>query len=272
MRRNEKHLTMANNSNLSKRAALRRQQELEERQARQKRMMGIGIGVLAVIALVIVAIVVTQAIGKSGNVATPPNATKDNGIQLLSQATQPTGEVPHLVIYEDYQCPGCKVREEQYGDVITQLLDEGKITVEIRTAYFLDKVNQQDNARSSSRAALAAAAADAVGKYREFHKVVFANQPQEGIGYTEQQLRVDFPAQAGITGEDLTKYQQLYDEKTYANFAEKSYKAMSDNGITETPTFTVDGKKLEFFDASGQQLLIEPTADSLMAIEKLRTA
>ncbi|MDO5083824.1 MAG: thioredoxin domain-containing protein [Arachnia propionica] len=264
---------MANNSNLSKRAALRRQQELEERQARQKRMMGIGLGVLAIIAVAIVAIVLTQVVGRNSNVATPPNATEGHGIQLVSQDTKPSGEVPHLVIYEDYQCPGCKSREQEYGSVVTQLIDEGRITVEIRTAYFLDSVNRDGNAKSSSRAALAAAAADAVGKYREYHKVVFDNQPNEGAGFSDEQLRVDFAAQAGITGEALTEFQKLYDDKAYANFAEKSYKAMSENGITQTPTFTVDGKELKFYDEATKSVLIEPTAESLMeAIEKLKNS
>ncbi|MDO5065895.1 MAG: thioredoxin domain-containing protein [Propionibacteriaceae bacterium] len=264
---------MANNSNLSKRAALRRQQEMEERHARQKRMMGIGLGVLAVVAVVIVAIVLTQVVGRNSNTSTPPNATAGHGIQLVSQSTEPSGDVPHVVIYEDYQCPACKVREDQFGNVVTQLVDEGKITVEIRTAYFLDSVNRSGNAKSSSRAALAAAAADAVGKYREYHKVVFENQPQEGAGFTDEQLRVEFATKAGITGEALTEFQKLYDDKAYANFAEKSYKAMSDNGITGTPAFTVDGKQLEFYDEATKTVLIEPTAESFLgAVEKLKAS
>lgn len=261
---------MANNSNLSRRAALRQQQELEERQKRQKRMVGIGLGVLATIAAVVITIVFVQVLGK-GNMpsSTPPNATEGSGIRIVSQGTQPSGSVPNLVIYEDYQCPACKVREQQFGDVITQLVDEGRITLEIRTAYFLDSVNRNGNAKSSSRAAMAAAAADAVGKYREFHKVVFDNQPEEGIGYTEEQLRVTFPQQAGITGDDLTTYQQHYDNKTYKGFAEKSYQAMSDNGIDATPTFTVNGKQLKFVDETSKTTLIEPNAESLLkAIEQ----
>ena len=38
---------MANNSNLSRRAALRQQQELEARRKRNSKMIGVGLGALA---------------------------------------------------------------------------------------------------------------------------------------------------------------------------------------------------------------------------------
>lgn len=264
---------MANNSNLSKRAALRQQQELEERQQRNRRMLVMGLSALTVVLVAVVTIVVVSVWKKQSDTTAPPNATAGHGIQLQSKGTQPTADAPHVVIYEDYQCPACKVREHEFGDVVTQLIDEGRITAEIRTAYFLDDVNRQDNFKSSSRAALAAAAADSVGKYREYHKVIFDNQPHEGQGFTDEQLRGDFAAQAGITGEDLTAFHKAYDEKTYEAFAERSYRAMSDNNITGTPTFTVDGKTLVFVDEKTKQVLIEPNAESFMAaIERLKTA
>ena len=84
-----------------------------------------------------------------------------------------------------------------------------------------------------------------MGKYREYHQAVYENQPShEGDGYTDQQLRVDFAAKAGIEGDDLATFQKLYDTKAYADFAKKSYESMSKAGITGTPAYVVNGKKV----------------------------
>ncbi len=260
---------MANNSNLSKRAALRQQQELEERRKRNSKMIGIGLGVLAVILVAVLAIVLSQVASRSqATQQTPPSATEGYGISLTSKGTQPADGVPHVVLYEDYQCSGCYGHEQRFGKAYQQLIDEGKITMEIRTAYFMDgrfDTQRATNRKSSERAALAAAAADAVGKYREYHDVVFANYPTQGEGYSDEQLRVTFAEQAGITGEDLTKFQELYDTKAFQTFAENAYKAMEANGITHTPTVVVNGTELDIVDDNDQYTVAANDAAGLLA-------
>ncbi|MHA6511337.1 DsbA family protein [Tessaracoccus sp. Z1128] len=255
---------MANNSSLSKRAALRQQQELEERNKRTRRILTVGAVLVAVTVVAVLAIVIVQALGRTTTVAeeqlTPPNATDSLGILLAAKA--PQEGTPHLVVWEDFQCPACAAREESYGPVIEQLVADGEITAEIRTAFFLDAGLRND---SSKRAALAAAAADEVGAFDAFHRVVYANHPAtEGTGFTEQQLRVDFPALAGIEGEDLTRYQQLYDTRAYNDFTDEANQKFNDDRIGATPTFLVSGQVLEFYDSESKSVLIQPTADSMM--------
>ncbi len=256
---------MANTSGMSRREILRQQQEMEEGRAkRNRRILFAALIAVALVVAAIVAVVVIQAVGEkqtaSANQQTPPNATEQGGVMLNTQGTEPAEDVPHLVVYEDYQCPACASREEAFGPATLELIDNGDITVEIRTAYFLDKSLQND---SSERAAMAAAAADEVGKYREYHSVIYVNQPpQEGIGYTDEQLRVDFPTQAGITGEDLTTFQKLYDSMAFQDFAAVGNTTFSDEGITGTPTYMVGDTKLEF--GTQQEILIQPTAQDLL--------
>lgn len=258
---------MANNSNLSKRAALRKQQELEEQRKRNKKMMTIGLAVVGVVAVVIVGVLAVALLNKNQqSQVTPPNATDAGGITINSISSQPQGQVPHVVVYEDYQCPACGQYEQAFGSAFLQLVDEGKITLEVRTAHFLDQVNKADNRKSSTRAALAAAAADQVGKYREYHAVLFAKQPTEGVGFTDEQLTGEFATEAGITGDDLATFKKLYEDKTYEGFVDKSHKAMSDNQVTGTPTYHVDGKAVEFFDPNTKQAVVSANdPDSLMA-------
>lgn len=255
---------MANNSSLSKRAALRQQQEMEERTKRTRRILTVGAGLAALIVVAVLAIVIMQALAKQAPVATeqltPPNATASTGIALAGK--QPQEGTPHLVVWEDFQCPACAARKESYGPVIEQLVADGSITTEIRTAFFLDAGLRND---SSKRAALAAAAADEVGAFDAFHRVVYANHPaQEGTGFTDQQLRVDFPALAGIAGDDLTRYQELYDTRAFNDFTDAANQKFNDDQIGATPTFLVSGQVLEFYDQEAQTVLIQPTAESLL--------
>lgn len=173
---------MANNSGLSRRAALRKQQEQEQQSKRNRRIVAVGLGVVAVVVVTILGIVVVQAIRDNNEVSasqeTPPNATAEYGI--TAQGTgDPGADVPHLVIYEDYQCGGCAQSEAMYGEIVGSLLDEGQITLEYRTPFFRDDQLQND---SSKKAAMAAAAADSVGKFREYHNVIFENFAGDGSG------------------------------------------------------------------------------------------
>ncbi|NHB85776.1 thioredoxin domain-containing protein [Tessaracoccus sp. HDW20] len=259
---------MANNSTLSKRAALRQQQEQDERSKRNKRLVFAGVGLAVAVLIVVLAIVIVQAVtagrGVTADQQTPPNATAQYGILL--DGTEPSADKPHLVVWEDFQCPACAAREAAYGPVVGQLLDDGKITVEIRTAYFLDG-SKLDGTRvedgDSKRAAIAAAAADSVGKYRAYHDTVYRNQPTEGVGYTNEQLRDAFATEAGITGDDLTTFQKLFDERAFDTFVRNADKQFQDDGIRSTPTYLVSGQQLQFADEAGNAL-IQPTADDFL--------
>lgn len=250
---------MANQQNLSRRAALRQQQELEEKQKRTNRIIGIGAGILVVAILAIIAIVAIPPLLRSdaevtAEQLTPPNATEEHGILLTG--TEPSEDTPHVIIYEDFLCPACASRALTYGPVINQLADAGEITVEYRMTYFMDR--QGD---ASARAAMAAAAADEVGHFREYHMVAYANQGQ----YSNRQLREEFPQQAGIEGEDLERFQELYDTRAFRDFAAAAHQGFHDNGIGSTPTFVVNGKRLVFADPQGQEVYIQPTPESFMA-------
>lgn len=241
---------MAQNSGLSKRAALRQQQELEERRKRNSRILGFGLGGVGLVVVVILAIVIVQTLGQRGeqtaNQQTPPNATEGFGIEIVSQDAQPADDAPHVVVYEDYQCPSCAKYEAAYGPMFEQLIDSGQITMEVRNATFME-INMMNDA--STNAARAAAAADAVGKYREYHSYAMSQQSPSGAGYSDQQLRVDFPAAVGIEGEDLTKFQELYDTRAFADFVEDSNGAFENSPATGTPAYFVGDNK---FDPAGQ--------------------
>ncbi|MGO1384802.1 MAG: DsbA family protein [Arachnia sp.] len=255
---------MANNSGPSRREAMRLKAEAEEARGRRNgRILWISLSLVAIAVVVILALVVSQALtteAPSSEQQSPPNATEDFGIQLQSQGVEPEGDVPNLVIWEEFRCPACGERETAFGPAINQLVDEGQITAEVRSAHFFDVNDGTDN---SERAAMAAAAADAVGKYREYHTAAYETLLSTGSGYTDQQLRVDLPAQVGIEGEDLTTFLELYDGRAFQDFVNNADDQFSRDGISGTPTFKVGDETLEFYNEQ-QELIIQPTAEDLL--------
>ncbi|MSS46563.1 DsbA family protein [Cutibacterium sp. WCA-380-WT-3A] len=248
----------------SKRAALRAQQEAQELAKKRRRIIGVVAGVV-VIALVVVAVIVglnhkSDDTPTSGQI-TPPSATKD-GVYTINPDKVKDGAIT-VTVFQDYQCPICKDAENALGKQLNQLSTDGKIKLEYHTLTFLDNNLRND---ASTRAAMAAAAADSVGKLEAYHDVIYRHQPQrEGEGYTDDQLRKDFASEAGITGSDLTKFQRIYDNKQTEQFVKNS----NDKGLQElqkfgsagTPTFLINGKPWNSWNAFVQS---PPSADQLL--------
>lgn len=251
---------------MSRREQLRQQQlEVAKRQKRTRLVVVLS----AIVAVVLIGGAVwwgvasrsTSSPSASGSQVTPPDAVGTEGIAVRpAGAAAPDASAPTVYEYQDYQCPACEQYFKVFGPVLNQLVSQGKIKLEYRTMTFLDTNLRND---ASTRSAVAAACADTVDAYEKYHDAIYANQPAtEGAGYTDEQLRVTFPQDAGITGDNLTKFQRCYDTKATLDFV----KAVDDNagkaGITSTPTFKAGANgKVVALDLSTTQ----PTADAVMA-------
>lgn len=237
----------APSASTSRREALRRQQEAEAARARRMRIISLA---AALLALALVAVVGTvwyndhrTKVKAASAQGTPKNALADKSGISVNPGKAKAG-APTLTIYFDYQCPYCKHAEEKLGTTINTLAAKGDINLEYRTMTFLDTNLRND---SSSRAAVAAACSDNAGAYAKYHDVVFQHQPtQEGVGYTDQQLRADFAQQAGITGSALTDFQACYDAKATQDFVKGVDEKAAKAGVTSTPTYRVNGKDLDW--------------------------
>jgi len=162
-------------------------------------------------------------------------------------AVNPTGLKPNAIIIEihtDYQCPWCQRAEQVYGDALAQLSQSGDIDLRMHLRTIIgDNLIKND---SSERASIAALCADKVGAFWSYHSAVFANQPSEGVGYTDDQLRSTFATQAGITGANLTTFQTCYDTKATSADVTAMEQEGAQAGISGTPTFYVEGQKVNF--------------------------
>jgi protein-disulfide isomerase len=165
---------------------------------------------------------------------------------------------PVVDIYEDFQCPICKQYESNLGQHIEGLATSGKASVVYHMLTFLDRsdTGAADTLKSSTRAANAGACAQNQGKFLAFHDVVYANQPTEGVGYTDAQL-IAFGQKAGVP--DMAVFTTCVKNQTYLGFLSLVSSEADARQVSGTPTFFVDGKMLNFNSATSfvqvQQIL-----------------
>jgi len=147
-------------------------------------------------------------------------------------------------IHDDYQCPWCARAELVYGDALAELSQSGDVDLRIHIRTLVgDQIIRNDSSERSGRAALCA---DRVGAFWAYHSAIFANQPEEGVGYTDDQLRNVFAGQAGITGQGLTTFQTCYDTKATEQQIAAMEQEGASAGINSTPNFYVNGLKVNF--------------------------
>lgn len=162
--------------------------------------------------------------------------------------------VPTVDIYEDFQCPACKQFETANGQSIDTMARAGKIKVVYHVLSFLDNNLGNDSSKKAANAAFCAADQ---GKFPEYHKTVFANQPEnEGTGYTPEQLN-QFAEKSGITGGKLNTFKTCVQKGTHDDYVEDTQKKANDDKVTGTPTVKVNGKML---DQQQMQQLGQPGA------------
>jgi protein-disulfide isomerase len=242
-------------STKEKAAAARAAAEAEQRKRDTRvRLIG-GAAILVVVALIIGLGVwgsKQNSAANSSATGTVSDAKVPTGVNAATDSNawavpyKATSGKPTLAIWEDFQCPSCAQFEESFGASVQKLADDGKVTLLYRPTTFLDSrfVSTSPNPNSSHKAAMAWGCAIDAGKLKEFHTVVFANQPAtEGDGYTDAQI-TQFAQTAGITGDALTTFEKCVTDKTYDQWVTNSYTAFGEEGVPGTPTAYLDGKEV----------------------------
>ena len=245
-----------------RRAKLEATRRSQDRFERSKRILSVIAIVVAIVIVVVVVAAIVNTNRENRNAAatsgaasaqiTPPDATTDGLAITLNPAASSAPLT--LDIHADYQCPVCKQAETTLAQGLLQLANSNQVLVRYHIRSFLD--SNLGNT-SSTQAAIAATCADTVGAFQGYNAVVFANQPAtEGTGYTDDQLRNTFATQAGITGDNLTKFQQCYDDKATSSFVANMEKGNNttpiagvdqySNGVRSTPAFLINGKYLDW--------------------------
>lgn len=199
-------------------------------------------GVVGGIVLAVVHYVPAAGTGPSG---TLPPASWAGGVQLapvsslmelerLMSAGDEDAAV-HVEIYSDFQCPYCA---QAAALVIAPLLDEdvanGRMRITFHNFAFLGQESQW--------AAEAAACAAVQGQFWPYHDRLFASALGENVGSFTFARLTQLARQTGL---DEAAFQRCLEGRQMQRLVEESRRQGSARGVRATPTFFVNGRRIE---------------------------
>lgn len=165
--------------------------------------------------------------------AAPPPAGADAGGVKVG-----TGPVT-VDVYLDFMCPHCKDFEEAAAPTLDTLVSENKATVVYHPLAFLDRFS---TTRYSTRSAAASGCAADAGKFVEYAKLLYLNQPPENsAGLTDDKL-IEFAGTAGI---DTGPFGRCVRDGTHTSWVDTVTEGATKSGVNGTPTVMVNGRKVD---------------------------
>jgi len=217
--------------------------ELREKRAqgeKRKRLfitIGVTVGIVAVVAGVTAAVFAfsnTTNTNAENAKKVPANTTELGGIligkDLLPTTSAEAKKGNQIVIYQDYQCPVCKLFEDPNANQIKSWVEKGLATVEYHPISFLDGQSLNNYSSRSTNAALCVANSQP-GKFFDVNTALYANQPEENTaGPSDSELK-DTLRSAGV--EIDSEMNECIDQKRYSKYIEnRTQEAFSQPAVT----------------------------------------
>jgi len=137
-----------------------------------------------------------------------------------------------LIEYSDFQCPACG----SYYPIVKKVSED--LSAQVRFAYRHFPLPQHKNAKL---AATVAEAAGKQGKFWEMHDLIFQNQSDWS---EEKNAAVLFAKYAQDVGLDLARFQTDIASDEIKAKIENDYKSGVKAGVNSTPSFFLNGKKI----------------------------
>jgi len=139
-----------------------------------------------------------------------------------------------LIEYSDFQCPACR----SYYPILLELSQ----TYGDRIAFVYRHYPLKSIHINADPAAWASEAADNQGKFWEMHNLLFEKQDEWAKA---ADLKATFGEYATLLSLDKEKFLADLDSKQVKNFVNDQRQSALQNGFNATPTFVLNGKKIE---------------------------
>lgn len=142
-----------------------------------------------------------------------------------------------VVEYSDFQCPACAFHDQT---TVAKLVNDYVVTGYVRLVYHDFPLNIHPNAPKASEAALCAGDQE---KFWDMHDVLYQQQdtwskdPNPSASY--------FPSFADQLELNRDTFVSCLNSGTYTQFVANAYQASVQAGINQTPTFVVNGKRVD---------------------------
>ncbi|MEU7423903.1 thioredoxin domain-containing protein [Streptomyces sp. NPDC040750] len=219
------------------------EREKQKSAEKRRRTLIVGASVVCVLGLAAVIGVVAANSGKhkggdkAGPVVAPSGA---QGKDSLAIPVGKDGAKSTLTVWEDFRCPACQAFETAYRPTLHELVDAGKLRIDYHLVRLIDG---NLGGSGSLRAANAAACAQDAGKFRDYHDVLYANQPKETDDTFGDDAKL-IELAGKVKGLDTPAFRKCVRDGTHNSWVDKSHKAFQSGGFSGTPTVLLGGKNI----------------------------
>jgi protein-disulfide isomerase len=205
--------------------------EAQQREERKRRNLMVGGVVVGIVLIVLAGWLLTRSLDTSDDVAAPA-AGSEFGLTIGPS------DAPHeVIIYEDFLCPYCGELERATSEDLDALAAEGKVKVEYRPFNLLSAVGDySERSAGAFSIVLDESGADVA---KEFHRLLFENQPSESGPFPSNADLVDLAVEAGADEDDV---RAPIEAEEGADWVASATQAAADAGVNSTPTVLLDGE------------------------------
>jgi protein-disulfide isomerase len=168
-------------------------------------------------------------------VAAPAGAIGD---KKLVVPVGPANAPSTLTVYEDPRCPACGSFERTFSPTIDQLEDAGKLYVNYHIVSFIDR---SLGGTGSKTGANALGCAQDGGHFRDYHDVLYRNQPDETEdSFGNKKTLTDLAKQ--VPGLDQAKFQSCVNSSAFAGWVSAVQQDFDKSSFKSTPTVLLNGE------------------------------
>jgi protein-disulfide isomerase len=177
---------------------------------------------------------------------TPANTTGPDGTVLV-YGRPDSGHV--LSVYADLRCPYCKRLANGLGAVMEQAATEGRLTLHLHFATFIDDATRGSGSLHAL-AALGAAADEGDRTFMLYLRVLYAEQPrEEDDAFADPRTLLRLAGEVpGLLGPEFGR---KVNDGVYLPWARKVSAAFEASGVQGTPTVFYDGKPVAVLNPLG---------------------
>ncbi|MFH8746962.1 DsbA family protein [Streptomyces rimosus] len=232
-----------NNQDKKNSARERLQAQREKEKERERRNRQLKVAGAVVVVLAIAGGIGVWAASSGDDDSGSSKVALPKGTQDSDKPAVPVGkkEAPStLTVWEDFRCPACAQFEKGFRGAVHELEDGGQLKTDYHLATIIDG---SMGGKGSVTAANAALCAQDAGRFREYHDVLYENQPPEQQDrFSDKQYLIELAGKVnGLVSDTFT---QCVNKGTYTDFVYKSNSAFTNSGHRGTPTVLLNGKNL----------------------------
>lgn len=239
---------------------LQKLEKLKSQNLEKKQNMVKWIAISFISVLFLVFFIVLVVIGKSKNAAKTSDGKtqfsstggqarmgKLEGAELSTQSAKPNLKIITMIEYADFQCPACKA----YYPIVKNLL--GLYPEQFKVVFKHFPISTIH--KNAVAAGIAAEAAGRQNKFFKFGDLLYEKQDEWANLSDPQDKFLSYAKEIGL---DIEKFKKDQKDPKIAKTIEDDRNEGIENGVASTPSFFIDGVKLENpQDIKGFQKIID---------------